>query len=175
MKLCIRCGCVLTADNWPARQRTNHVNKCADCLRTEKRDYGRQWHRDNRARSRERSLRYKHRLAVENPVKARAKAAYNDARKRALRCGMAFDLTPDYVLSIFNATEKCPYFDWRLTHAPNKANTLASLDRIDSAKGYTVGNVRVVSYLANLMKSSATPEELRRFASGVLRLTAAGG
>lgn len=37
----------------------------------------------------------------------------------------------------------------------------ASVDRIDPAKGYTKGNVRVISARANLLKNGATSEELR--------------
>lgn len=43
-----------------------------------------------------------------------------------------------------------------------------SLDRIDSTKGYTPDNIVVVSHLANMMKSSATPEQLIKFAEWVL-------
>ena len=35
-----------------------------------------------------------------------------------------------------------------------------TLDRIDSSKGYVKGNVWVISYKANTIKSNATPEEL---------------
>lgn len=34
-----------------------------------------------------------------------------------------------------------------------------SLDRIDSNKGYVVGNVEVISYRANVLKNSSTQEE----------------
>jgi hypothetical protein len=34
-----------------------------------------------------------------------------------------------------------------------------SLDRIDSTKGYIRGNVRVISFRANALKSNATAEE----------------
>ena len=35
-----------------------------------------------------------------------------------------------------------------------------SLDRIDGAKGYVKGNVRVISHRANMLKNDATIEEL---------------
>lgn len=38
-----------------------------------------------------------------------------------------------------------------------------ALDRVDNNKGYVPGNVLVTSHLANMMKSSATPEELLKF------------
>lgn len=50
------------------------------------------------------------------------------------------------------------------------SNNLASLDRIDSGKGYVPGNVQVISYLANRMKQTATPEQLIAFAKGILRV-----
>jgi hypothetical protein len=40
----------------------------------------------------------------------------------------------------------------------------ASLDRIDNTKGYVPGNVVVVSYRANRIKSDATAQELLRIA-----------
>lgn len=36
----------------------------------------------------------------------------------------------------------------------------ASLDRIDNSKGYVRGNVRIISYRANSLKSDATPTEM---------------
>lgn len=48
------------------------------------------------------------------------------------------------------------------------AFTNASLDRIDNTQGYIPGNVEVVSYLANMMKSSASREQLVTFAQSVL-------
>lgn len=43
-----------------------------------------------------------------------------------------------------------------------------ALDRKDSSKGYTPDNIMVVSHLANMMKSSASAEQLVKFAEWVL-------
>jgi hypothetical protein len=46
--------------------------------------------------------------------------------------------------------------------------TSPSLDRIDNTKGYVKGNVHIISNKANVMKSSASPEELLKFAYWIL-------
>ena len=54
----------------------------------------------------------------------------------------------------------------RLRRGPS-FNSL-SIDRIDNAKGYVKGNIRMMSHQANVMKSSASPKELLRFAYWVI-------
>lgn len=43
----------------------------------------------------------------------------------------------------------------------------ASLDRIDNSKGYLKGNVRFVSMMANLARSTFSDNELIRFCKSV--------
>lgn len=168
-KTCIRCSVLLTPLNWEGAARSNYVNKCVDCLRTEKREYHRVWRAKNPGSSAIVSKRYKEKLRRDDPVKARARDAYSDCRKRAIKCGLDFDLSPEYVLGLLRTNTVCPYFGWELTYEVGKERTLASLDRIDSNGGYTRRNVRVISYLANLMKSFATEGELLRFAAGIMQ------
>jgi hypothetical protein len=46
-----------------------------------------------------------------------------------------------------------------------------SLDRIDSSKGYTKGNIHVISWRANRIKNDSTPEELMQIAKYMVNLT----
>lgn len=85
-----------------------------------------------------------------------------ECRARAKRLGFEFNLEPsDIVVPV-----ACPVFGFVLDSA--KRDTSASVDRIDSSLGYVRGNVRVISYLANRMKSNASPEQLITFAQWIL-------
>ena len=91
-----------------------------------------------------------------------------------LKCkkeGLPFDLTPDYLESIWTGT--CPVFHTRLhkpyhsTSAERNGKHTSSLDRVVPAKGYVKGNVEWVSNYANIIKQKATSEELLRVAKHV--------
>ena len=61
----------------------------------------------------------------------------------------------------------CPYTGIHLT-LPTYVNhdfffTCASLDRIDSSKGYVKGNVQFITLPINLMKSTKSDAEIKRF------------
>lgn len=59
----------------------------------------------------------------------------------------------------------CPYLDIELNYlSDDKADNVASLDKIIPEKGYVKGNVQIISNLANRMKSSATAEQMLMFA-----------
>ena len=55
-------------------------------------------------------------------------------------------------------------------HGNGKLDTNASIDRIDSTKGYIPNNIEVISLLANRMKNSATIEQLKTFAKNIDKL-----
>ena len=72
-----------------------------------------------------------------------------------------YDLDGKYLQSIYPEDGKCPALnvemkagsdsDWRL---------LPSVDRIDPSGGYIRGNVIWISWLANCIKTSATPKQI---------------
>ena len=92
------------------------------------------------------------------------KHSYDSAKKRNLEHTITIN---DIVIP-----DVCPLLDVPLTRILGKGRvpTNASLDRIDSAKGYTPDNIQVISYLANVMKNNATEEQLVEFAINILRL-----
>lgn len=89
------------------------------------------------------------------------------AKGRAKLQGRDFNLTVEDI----SIPDKCPILGIPLkvnNGKPGAYNDSPSLDRIDNNLGYVKGNVWVISQLANAMKHSATPQDLRAFATWVL-------
>lgn len=80
-----------------------------------------------------------------------------------------FDLTVDYLKEIWeNQKGICPYSKINLvlrSYTKNKSNfyNLASLDRIDSSKGYVKGNVQFVALPINYMKNTLSHTQTIEF------------
>jgi chemotaxis protein histidine kinase CheA len=116
----------------------------------------------------------KEKIAAQNKVyyeanKERLKEKYmlRGARKRAKKNSIPFNLTEDYLKSIYPSDMICPVLGFEMSTGldENGSNdTSPSLDRIIPEKGYVQGNVVVVSMRANTLKRDATPEELRKVA-----------
>lgn len=84
----------------------------------------------------------------------------SNAKGRALRNGITFDLTRDDVV----VPDVCPVFGepfvWGVGEGRNDFSP--SLDRIIPDRGYVRGNVQVISWLANRLKSNATLMQLQQ-------------
>lgn len=96
------------------------------------------------------------------------KRRFFETKYRAKKLNVPFDLTLEYLISIY--PEKCPIFDTELSwgHQTGKIlSTSPSLDRIHPEKGYVKGNVQWLSNLGNAMKNKASNEQLHKFADWV--------
>jgi len=92
--------------------------------------------------------------------------AIANARNRASKKEIPFDITKDYILSLFESQGgRCFYSDIQLnivkeneerTHDPFKM----SLDCIDPALGYVEGNVVWCAYCVNALKLKMTVESM---------------
>lgn len=87
----------------------------------------------------------------------------NNARTRAIRDKLDFNLTQEYLESI--ATDECPIFkikfEWGISgmgKGKHRDNT-PTLDRIIPEKGYVVGNVAFLSHRANRIKDEGSMQE----------------
>lgn len=64
----------------------------------------------------------------------------------------------------------CPFLEMEISYTNKSPQpNLTSIDRIIPNLGYVKGNVQVISMLANSMKSSATPEQLKTFSMNFLK------
>lgn len=83
------------------------------------------------------------------------------ARARARDKDIPFDLTIGYVRQLWPSDGRCPVLGFRMVLDKERDET-PTLDRIDPARGYVKGNVRIISMRANRLKSDADAFELRR-------------
>lgn len=91
---------------------------------------------------------------------------FSRARSRAKERGQEFKIE----LNDIQIPDTCPVLGIPIAPVKGKSGAFdssPSLDRIDNSKGYLPGNVQVISQLANAMKSTATPHQLRMFAAWV--------
>lgn len=98
------------------------------------------------------------------------------ARRRVRASGRECNITLEYLKELWeNQGGRCPYTGWKLDN-PSTTNEYngydlhpkrASLDRIDSARGYVPGNVQFVSVIANYGKRDFREEELLEFCKAV--------
>lgn len=89
------------------------------------------------------------------------------ARRRAKVQGIAFDIEESDIV----VPTHCPILGIELVNTRPRGDSrrdIASLDRVDPTKGYTKGNVEVISWLANSMKQNASPQDLVKFAKSIL-------
>lgn len=87
-----------------------------------------------------------------------------NAKSRARQSGLEFNITSEDV----PIPEFCPILEIKLVLGKaNHYDNAPSIDRIDSKKGYIKGNVKVVSFMANKMKTNATKEQCLIFAKNI--------
>jgi hypothetical protein len=135
-------------------------------------------HKKVRQLNRLKNAEYQRKLRSEDPERVKQskrnswrnldprKKMLQQAKNRCRRNSIEFDL----VLEDIVISDKCPLLgvdfiigvkhDYQYTY---------SLDRINPDKGYTKGNVWVISMLANSMKNNATKEQLLTFADNIYK------
>jgi hypothetical protein len=107
------------------------------------------------------AMRRRHRETwFANPIN-RMKHTLDVARRRAQVDGRLFSITIEDLLPL---PEYCPVLGVLINYKGTKVrgfvNDCPSIDRFNPAKGYVPGNVRIVSWRVNRIKSDASIEEL---------------
>jgi hypothetical protein len=94
---------------------------------------------------------------------------FKSAQGRAKKHGLPFNLTLEAVQALVPSDQRCPITGALFERSGGKVGPRSpSLDRVVPELGYVLGNVKVISYLANTMKQDCTdPDVLRRLAAYV--------
>ena len=107
--------------------------------------------------------------------KYRLRQIKSSVKNRYSLKNLPFTVTPEYLEKLWlTQGGKCALTDIILKPAlatptrDSKAN-LISLDRIDNNKGYEIGNLRFISFLANTIKSTLSDDVLLQVARGIVK------
>lgn len=87
---------------------------------------------------------------------------YHNAKNRAKKKGLPFDLTKEYLESIM--VKECPVLGIPMEFGGHNRETSPSLDRIIPELGYVKSNVIIISNKANAIKNSASAKEILKVA-----------
>lgn len=101
-----------------------------------------------------------------DPRLFRAKTMLHRARRRSRTFKVPYNLTLPYLLSIMPT--HCPVFGKPFffgAYGDDAAPESPSLDRFHADRGYVVGNVHVISRLANIMKNCGTLEQVMQLSA----------
>lgn len=89
---------------------------------------------------------------------------WKQAKQRAKERGLQFEISVDDII----IPDKCPITGIPLSVSDGLwSNTSPSLDRIDNSKGYTPGNIAVISFLANNFKADYGLAEMEHISSHI--------
>lgn len=145
MKKCKTCNIELTNSNWIPSHKVKGSLKCRSCVSTERKEY----YKTNKTLIDTKAALYRE----QNPEMT----LWSRAKQRAKKKRLEFSINVEDV----KIPSNCPILDIPLEKTNNKNNS-PSLDRIDPSKGYVKGNIQVISWRANNLKSDGTLEEFQK-------------
>jgi hypothetical protein len=92
---------------------------------------------------------------------------FRDFLRRIKRRNYEYDVDLEYLKKVWDSCNVCVYSGVKLTlptHIQNNNPLVtASIDRIDSTKGYVKGNIQYISITANHAKNSMSHEQMLEF------------
>lgn len=176
MKICVRCRLEKPLSNFHnlKRNKDGRAPHCKACDKISRDKYNlenpdavlasdRRW----KAKNRDAATQYARKYRIENrekflagcrasKEKAPKKYLVLSAKMRARKKEIEFSITENDI----EIPDVCPVFGTPLRACPEKRSMDSpSIDRIDNDKGYVPGNVAVISYKANMIKSIGTAED----------------
>ena len=167
VKICRGCNreLPLSAFNKDNARADGRRSRCRECAAA----YFQDKYKDPEWRKRHNQYAKKWRktLKDETPEHLWAIDAVANARQRAKRSAVAFDIDVEYVRGLVVNT--CPLLGLPLLYAqPKLSDRSPTLDRKNPTLGYTKGNVAVVSHRANRLKSDSNMEELQTLLNNLI-------
>jgi predicted metal-binding protein len=104
-----------------------------------------------------------------------ARRLYKLARQRANKKKIGFNISIKYIESIWPKDNKCPITKKEFKDGAKYKNQWASLDRVRNDYGYIIGNVAIISYEANVLKSDLVDidilKDLHEFITNFIKTT----
>lgn len=97
------------------------------------------------------------------------RSIFNNAKARARKMNIDFNIEIDDII----IPKICPVLNIEILSIPantKAAHNSASIDRIDNTKGYVKGNIRIISFRANCLKSDATLNEIKMIYNDLLKI-----
>lgn len=88
---------------------------------------------------------------------------FHHAKERAAQAGLPFDREAVREL-LLNPPTHCPVFGWQFKPGGKRSDDSPSIDRIKPHLGYVRGNIALISFKANRIKTDATAAEVRAVA-----------
>lgn len=93
------------------------------------------------------------------------------ARASAKNKGYEFSINKQDMIDAWKAQDgKCIYTKWEMSTKTNDSK-LVSIDRIDSSKGYIVGNIQLTCWCVNRAKSFMEENEFREMCKAIADLS----
>jgi len=178
MKKCSKCYKKYPLDNFIKNKscKDGHGNICKNCQNT----YSRLWKQKNSKRlAKQRRKRYAETEGLEvkererkrkklYPLRYRCQMLRSGMRNRAKTNNFAFDENYFTVNHLIKRLSENPYceccgkkLDIGFKEDKKFNNNSASMDRVDSSRGYTKDNVAILCWRCNKHKQDSTSKELR--------------
>lgn len=144
-------------------------SRCTSCRRKWKAKAAKESYWRNPEAKRQSKARILHGLRAKNPGRQLAAELYYKAKYRAKRLGLPFTIAKEDIV----IPDKCPVLGTVLNRSPGGFCNphVGTLDRIIPELGYTPGNVWVISWRANQLKSNGTLQELEAVCEALRRMT----
>lgn len=136
-----------------------------------KKAYMQKWYAKNNTNERKQKAcdyqrKRRDQLKEVSPQLFRCRALVNAAKHRSKKANIPFNLTSDYLMTIWPIDNCCPILHTPFTFSELKSSKCqsASLDKIVPELGYIEGNVQIISFKANRIKNNATAKEIQAVA-----------